>query len=67
MQAEGIEMYGGGQALDVVQATKGSYAAPRGPGSVICTERNTPLLVLTVSINAIDSFSLPMRSWGWKT
>jgi len=45
MQAEGVEMHGGGQALDVVQATKRSCAARRGPGSVICTEPNTPVMV----------------------
>ena len=42
MQAEGEEMHGGGQAQDVVQATKRSCATLREPGSVICTEPNTP-------------------------
>jgi len=42
MQAEGIEMYGEGQDLDVVQATKGSYAAPRGPGSLYAPNETPP-------------------------
>ena len=44
MQAEGAKLHDGSQALDRVQATNRSWAAPREPGSVICTEPNTPLV-----------------------
>ena len=39
----GAKLHDGSQALDRVQATNRSWAAPREPGSVICTEPNTPL------------------------
>ena len=45
MQAEGVKMHEGGQALDAVQATKHASAAPRGPGWAKCSKPNTPLSV----------------------